>query len=169
VKGGTWSGAVENAEHGWVPAYVRLDGEQRPGNRCLADLGLVPLPSHDGDEAAWIRNIVAPATPAAGTTGSRAQAALPLTASAEGRDEPSTETNGSPTRDMAEELFDAFIGRALVLLGSRPGSARQIADHFAIEDAQARKWLDKAVEQRIIGRDDGAKGPLYRAPTRSAQ
>ena len=168
VKGGTWSGAVENAEHGWVPAYVRLDGDQRPGNRRLVDLGLVPLPSNDGDEGTWIRDILDPAMPAADTLGSPVQAALPLMASAESPGEPSARANDSPARDMAEELFDAFIGRALVLLGSRPGSARQIADHFAIEDAQARRWLDKAVERRIIGRDDGATGPIYRAPTRSA-
>lgn len=168
VKGGTWSGAVENAEHGWVPAYVRLDGDQRPGNLRLADLGLAPLPGNAGDDAAWIREILDKAPPAAGTTRSLTQGALPLATSAGCMGEQSAGASGSLAREMAEELFDAFIGRALVLLDSKPRSARQIADHFAIEDAQARRWLDKAVERRIIRRDDGATGPIYCVPSRSA-
>lgn len=38
-KGGTWSGAVENLQRGWVPLFVRAEEPQLPGNRRLIELG----------------------------------------------------------------------------------------------------------------------------------
>ncbi len=38
-SGGTWEGAVENLQHGWVPMYVRSPGEGA-GNAALIAQGL---------------------------------------------------------------------------------------------------------------------------------
>ena len=41
-SGGTWSGAVENLKHGWVPLYVRTPGEGA-GNAALVAEGALPF------------------------------------------------------------------------------------------------------------------------------
>jgi predicted Rossmann fold nucleotide-binding protein DprA/Smf involved in DNA uptake len=38
-KGGTWHGATENLQRGWVPLFVRAEEPQLPGNRRLIELG----------------------------------------------------------------------------------------------------------------------------------
>src|SRR5262249_31111082 len=43
IKGGTWSGAIENHKHKWVPAAVRMGRQARQGNQELVSLGLRPL------------------------------------------------------------------------------------------------------------------------------
>jgi predicted Rossmann fold nucleotide-binding protein DprA/Smf involved in DNA uptake len=42
-KGGTWSGAVENEKHGWVPLYVRAGNAVPAGNEQLLRRGALPL------------------------------------------------------------------------------------------------------------------------------
>ena len=44
--GGTWSGAVENLRHGWVPTWARRDAAGS-GNRALVERGAQWLPEHD--------------------------------------------------------------------------------------------------------------------------
>lgn len=39
-SGGTWTGAVENLKHGWVPLYVRTPGEGAGNAALIADGGL---------------------------------------------------------------------------------------------------------------------------------
>lgn len=39
-SGGTWTGAVENLKHGWVPLYVRVPGEGAGNAALVADGGL---------------------------------------------------------------------------------------------------------------------------------
>ena len=41
-SGGTWTGAVENLKHGWVPLYVRTPGEGA-GNTALITAGALPF------------------------------------------------------------------------------------------------------------------------------
>ena len=41
-SGGTWTGAVENLKHGWVPLYVRTPGEGA-GNAALVAHGALPF------------------------------------------------------------------------------------------------------------------------------
>jgi len=167
VKGGTWSGAVENAEHRWATAYVRLYGETRPGNRRLADLGLLPLPEDTGDQIRWIRYILDEPSSAAGIFNGSAQGALTLASGAEDGLGRTDKPGGSPLLDAAEDLFNAFVTRALVLLEHEPHSEHQLAGHFGIARAQARRWLDKAVERQMIRREGQGKSTLYGAPARS--
>ena len=41
-SGGTWTGAIENLQHGWVPLYVRAGAGD--GGDALARAGAIPLP-----------------------------------------------------------------------------------------------------------------------------
>lgn len=43
LQGGTWSGAVENLERGWVPLFVRADEPLAPGNRALLERGAIAI------------------------------------------------------------------------------------------------------------------------------
>ncbi len=49
-KGGTWAGAKENLDGGWVPLFVRSGGEIPRGNDALIELGGLPLSSSDLDD-----------------------------------------------------------------------------------------------------------------------
>lgn len=43
AKGGTWEGAVEDLQHGWVPLHVRTPGEAQ-GNAALVAKGAIAFP-----------------------------------------------------------------------------------------------------------------------------
>lgn len=166
VKGGTWSGAVENAEHRWVPAYVRLGGETRPGNRRLAKLGLLPLPESTGP--GWARRLLEEAPPSGDADCGPVRGALPVIE--DGGDTSDLVADAEPSAvvqtdtDAAEDLFKAFVAKAVAVLERAPRSERQVADHLGIEPVQARRWLEKAVERRLI-RKDRRDGPaLYGVP-----
>lgn len=165
VKGGTWSGAVENAEHRWVPAYVRLYGETRPGNKRLSDLGLLPLPEGIADRPQLLRHMLNEPPPAAGTASDPTQAALFSTPAVGSGPVPMKGTGVDDHQPgAAEDLFNVFIDRVLALLKSEPRSEHQLADHFGIERVQARRWLEKAVERRLIRREGQSRPVLYGAP-----
>ncbi len=46
TSGGTWSGAVENLKHGWVPLWVKRTTDSSAGNGELVRRGAVWLPEH---------------------------------------------------------------------------------------------------------------------------
>lgn len=52
-SGGTWEGAVENLQHGWVPMYVRSPGEGA-GNAALIAQGGWPFTSEDASRASLV-------------------------------------------------------------------------------------------------------------------
>lgn len=163
VRGGTWSGAVENAEHRWVPAYVRLHGKTRSGNNRLADLGLFPLPEGAADQPGWVRQLLDEPPPAPDP----AQAALPLSPDAGGSPGRTEEAgDGDPQPDAAEDLFNTFVTKTLAVLRSETRSEHQLADYFGIERAQAKRWLEKAVERHLIRREGQGRPALYGAPAR---
>lgn len=166
VKGGTWSGAVENAERHWVPAYVRLSGETRPGNHRLAALGVMSLPEDTIDAAGWVRHILDALPSATSTSNGSAQATLPLMGVSEEKPGHEDEASDGSLPDPAEDFFNVFVTRALAVLRSEPRSEYQIADYFGIEPVQARRWLDKAVERQIIRQEGRGKPAVYKATTR---
>ena len=65
-SGGTWAGAAENLDAGWVPLFVR-DGAGVPeGNRALLTRGATPIRLHDlpSDLASWFASQWPSAQPA---------------------------------------------------------------------------------------------------------
>ncbi|MGI9254260.1 MAG: DNA-processing protein DprA [Thermomicrobiales bacterium] len=57
-KGGTWSGALENLKHGWVPLFVRSAPDMPTGNRELIERGAIPL-THDDLDGADLGQVLA--------------------------------------------------------------------------------------------------------------
>jgi predicted Rossmann fold nucleotide-binding protein DprA/Smf involved in DNA uptake len=154
VKGGTWSGAVENAEHRWVPAYVRLGAEMRPGNYRLAELGLSPLP--EARQPGWVRGLLNEAPPV-GTNREPDRCGRAIGA----------EPRAAAETDAAEELFEAFLTKIVALLERAPRSELQVADYLGIEPVQARRWLEKAVGRHLIESEWRDSQALYKVPART--
>ena len=48
ATGGTWSGAIENLKHGWVPMWVKSTGDRESGNAQLVAKGARWLPGQEG-------------------------------------------------------------------------------------------------------------------------
>jgi predicted Rossmann fold nucleotide-binding protein DprA/Smf involved in DNA uptake len=48
TKGGTWSGALENLRHGWIPIWIKPTEDKESGNAQLVAKGARWLPMKDG-------------------------------------------------------------------------------------------------------------------------
>lgn len=137
VKGGTWSGAIENARHGWTTAYVRIGGEARDGNTALVREG---LPSIDD---AWLE--ASKSLRSLFKKSASSSSKLPLfelsapllvpDAAAEGKD----------------ALFELFL-EVLETASKERLSTQELADRLSLEPAQAATWLDRAAALGRIAR-----------------
>ena len=120
--GGIWSGADENRREGWVPGFVRIDEQTSPGNRALLHLGLAPISPDDLETATDLRQFFA-----------QRLAAAPITA-----DKP--------------DLYGAFVHALPALLSTGPRTETEIMHYFELEPVQARKWLQRAVDEHRLVR-----------------
>lgn len=146
IKGGTWSGAVENLKHGWVPALVRLGSEMGSGNQKLCDLGLQPL-TEENWSATSLRSLVEVAEARAAD---RKLPTLPFTT-----DQPAL---SAAADGDAGALFGLFVERLRHLLLEGPQTEQAIADHFALEALQAKRWLALAEQRYDLERKAGRLG-----------
>jgi predicted Rossmann fold nucleotide-binding protein DprA/Smf involved in DNA uptake len=64
-SGGTWAGAVEALDHGWVPVLVRDAPGTPPGNAALIERGATALPADVVGESVTARDLLALARPGA--------------------------------------------------------------------------------------------------------
>ncbi len=123
LKGGTWSGAIENAKHGWVPALVRAGPDVPAGNRALAAQGLTPISAIPDDAPDALRSrLVTPAVPRE----DQAASAEPPTAQRRQRD---------------DAPFDLFLDRLCAWLAAAPQTEGAIAARFDLEPGQTQRWL----------------------------
>jgi len=129
--GGTWAGAIENLQAGWVPLFVR-DGPDVPdGNRELIKRGGRAIRLEElGSSLDAIFD--APALPQA----SLARESGPSYAAVEG--EP----------DASVDLFPSMWPRLAAFLVT-PRTEAEVADAFHLQKAQAKVWLQRAVAQRL--------------------
>lgn len=180
IKGGTWSGAIENHKHGWVPAFVRVGEDVREGNPELAALGLTPLTNQDLTRRGTLLDLLkrkAPSRPATidqvanpstlplfnspvvqgGTDAQAASTPLPSQEHLLERVKDSFSPDTPVVKDEvknrpADDLFKFFVDRLTLFLETEPRSEQQIAEYFAIELSQACRWLEKAHERHLLTR-----------------
>lgn len=152
VKGGTWSGAVENQEARWTPAYVRLgEGVQTgAGNAVLAKLGLKPI--SEDDLRSPLSELI-----------QRGRIDL------EGGHEPGLPFEGVKGPDLKREAGETGRGRSAAKqspqaaalqicfmtnlvdwlgVGSQPASL--VAERFGLEPVQVERWLQQATDDGRI-------------------
>ncbi len=141
-RSGTWAGATETLKKGWVPVWVRPS--ESPGNVGLAERGARWLPD-DGlgrlaalfDPTGRPPALAGPAPPG------------PETPTLDSRRERDTlpEPEGLPT------LYDAFLRRLAILTAEAALSLQEIAAGLAIQQAQAKDWIQKGVESGRIAKE----------------
>jgi predicted Rossmann fold nucleotide-binding protein DprA/Smf involved in DNA uptake len=130
-SGGTWYGATENLDNGWVPLFVRDGADVPAGNRALIARGGLPvtqesLPSK-GELPAWLREQTA---------------ATRQDASGDADDESAA---GSPDGHD----FDAVWPRLQSFL-SEPRTEADVATAFGVEPLRAKAWLAYAAQEQRV-------------------
>lgn len=152
-RGGTWTGAIENIKHGWVPIYVRSDAVD--GSRELAAAGATPLPrvaveDLDVQDLFTARPVEPPGERTLptvgchkhrGLNGESASAPLPpmkAVGASEGSD-----------RDPARDAFWLVWVQLRDYL-QEPRSEREVAEELLLQPVQARVWLARAVEEGMV-------------------
>jgi predicted Rossmann fold nucleotide-binding protein DprA/Smf involved in DNA uptake len=124
-KGGIWSGADENRNEGWVPAFVRSEQTMSPGNLALLHLGLAPLTQQDIENVESLSDFFI----------SHAVSHNKMNASG-------TAIDGKKRAPLS--LYALFLAEFRTITVSKSQSESEIMRHFGIEQVQARIWLERA-------------------------
>lgn len=172
--GGTWAGAVENLQHGWVPMFVRSPGEGA-GNAALIEQGGLPFTNDDAQSDSLVDIFVAQTQPAA-TDAPTTQASLPLVnEAAVAPADPTvslllTTESGQPMGSLVEapaaiklvprrsspsnndghetslDMFADFASRLPAVFARGPLTEEDLAAALHLEKGQAKVWLKRACE-----------------------
>lgn len=136
IKGGTWSGAIENLKRRWAPAFVRTGSEVREGNLALLQEGLLEI------SEAWL------------------DCSAPLTSLFAARTQPpesptlfssreSTQVGQKEEQSDGQFFFSLFCERLLPHLEA-PLVTSQIAERLDLEISQTKIWLNRAAADGLI-------------------
>ena len=147
-SGGTWEGAVENQQHGWVPLYVRTPGEG-PGNAALVARGALPftLAADSAEALADVFGAQVVADERTGAGPSEQQLLLAEVAEA------ATETAGSVSLVAAEPVQLA-----------RPATESTATPLQAAVVAQTAEVLFPAGSADVVGVTEGLEAAEHSAP-----
>lgn len=166
IKGGTWSGALENVKRRWTPAYVRQGSEQRPGNLALLGEGLIGLDDTWLYEGKSLRSLFEGQMPTRDTLplfetsaekcGSEIVADAIAGQGAGPKIEPDSHANGSAD---ARALFTVFVDRLNMWLAIGSQTTDLIAARFSLDRSQVERWLIRAKSEGMIA----AEGDSWRA------
>lgn len=160
-QGGTWSGAVENLSHQWVPLFVRVTQPVLPGNQRLIERGgeafTDPSIAPETSIRLWLEQ-------QHGHVASSQRDADPIS-NGQGQGNDGAARHSDPNNKQAD-LFTIvwpYLEEAL----QTERTDRELADHFAIELVQVRAWLQRAIEGRMVKKL--SKPVRYVAVTSTAQ
>jgi predicted Rossmann fold nucleotide-binding protein DprA/Smf involved in DNA uptake len=142
-SGGTWAGAIENLQHGWVPLYVR-DGADDGGD-ALARAGAIPLPGPQVSGIDVDRLFHGP-TPAAQPIDSQ-QTRIGEQRNGEFAHGVAPEDPGGGSQ--ASDVFWA-VWPLLEASLRHPRSEREVAEELKLQLGQTRAWLERAVEEGLV-------------------
>jgi predicted Rossmann fold nucleotide-binding protein DprA/Smf involved in DNA uptake len=177
--GGTWEGAVENLQHGWVPMYVRSPGEGA-GNAALIAQGGRPFTAEDAN-CDSLADYFAALAPSAVGDAATSQASLPLAnepgANYKASKDPSLQieprildlsmqplaareanlvsaSTVAPTsakeREASLDMFADFESRLLTVLAHEALTEEDLAAALHLEKGQAKVWLKRACETGAV-------------------
>jgi predicted Rossmann fold nucleotide-binding protein DprA/Smf involved in DNA uptake len=131
-SGGTWTGAIENLRHGWVPLYVRNGADE--GGDALARAGAIPLPGPPIRDIDVNRLFHGPHS--AGRPIESQQTLI------------GEEHNADPGESHASDVLWA-VWPLLAASLEHPRSDRDVAEELDLQLGQARAWLDRAVQEGL--------------------
>lgn len=137
IKGGTWTGAVENEKHRWAQAFVRIAPDAAPGNRRLSELGLRPI--EDVHAGPMLRDILF----------SKREIDSPQFDLA-----PSEDPRPDTLPKAETSLYALFLDRLTEWLTAGAQTEDAIAARFELELPQAAAWLKRASDAGALQRLD---------------
>jgi predicted Rossmann fold nucleotide-binding protein DprA/Smf involved in DNA uptake len=138
LKGGTWSGALENLRHGWVPLWVRDNADETSGNGLLIEAGgrWLPTPLAKLDLAGLFE---------ARHVAEAAGGAVPD--SAPGAAEPVPSAVAGPAEEALDSLYACFLVHAQRALRQEAQTLPQLAEALELHKAQLQAWLRRALAE----------------------
>jgi len=160
-SGGTWAGATENLNHGWVPLFIRAEPPIPDGNRKLIEKGGYPVDRRvlrDGirvedwlfgeSSLADIESVVSSFTEQGLSSESKAKI---------GTEEPSkneTESRKQPEVGDISKLFP-LVWPAIKTILDEPRGEQEVREYFDdLRLGQARDWLVMAVDRGLAVREE---------------
>lgn len=166
-EGGTWSGAIEDLEAGWVPLWVRAASDPKSGNAELAKRGAHILADQPLSLRALLEGCVAPpgaeSTPELPLLGmvsvSNDARSAEATRAAEDdavarrahRADDAAASPGKPNgAGAAPDFYALFLQRLGELTAGTAMPSEEIAASLALEKAQVAAWLKRGVAERRI-------------------
>jgi predicted Rossmann fold nucleotide-binding protein DprA/Smf involved in DNA uptake len=180
--GGTWEGAVENLQHGWVPMYVRSPGEGA-GNAALIAQGGRPFTAEDAKRDS-LADFFEMTAASAGVDAPTGQASLPLanepvvdcTVSTDSvlpiepgaavlqevpplATQPAGPQSASPMdstsargHEVSLDMFADFALKLPSVFAHGPLTEEDLAAALHLEKGQAKVWLKRACETGVVER-----------------
>lgn len=150
LKGGTWTGAVENLKKKWVPLYVKPNKEKESGNTLLIKNGGLAL--NEGLGTDEIINLILKGK-------SFIVDEYKVSTVHEPRTAINTDKYQLPDKKQKRELpeikiemsfYDFFISKLISLLKQKEVKQKEINENFDINPAQLKEWLNKAEKDGLI-------------------
>lgn len=141
-SGGTWSGAIENLKHGWVPLWVKEHPDLNSGNTALIQHGARCLPPVDHLR---VNSLVSQESSAA--TGSAPQPS----------EAPVTKTRASSADLDHLSFYELFVQRLEASASKGPVTLDDLLQQIDVSAAQIKQWLKRAEAE---GRVSTLKKPL---------
>ncbi|MBK7210546.1 MAG: DNA-protecting protein DprA [Xanthomonadales bacterium] len=185
-KGGTWSGAIENLKHGWIPLWIKSHTDHASGNAALVDQGAQWLPEYNLDFDALMQ---APTTKATTEPNSlfdanlsdvndstpslalesEVETTLPDRANAsivgQGSEAAITvEHNLEPHGNL--DLYEHFLLKLATATREAPATVEALQNELDLVKAQLNEWLKRAVKE---GRIEKSAKPVRYQVSRTNQ
>jgi predicted Rossmann fold nucleotide-binding protein DprA/Smf involved in DNA uptake len=159
-QGGTWNGAIENINHGWVPLWVRPHNHGT-GNAALVSRGAHWLP----EGTLSIERLLASAdgsssseqTPGAADrqqdSAGIAENAAPDVSSRAANLENLNKQPSSTVMEVAhtQSFYEIFLNR-LEVLAQSPVTAEQLLRDIDVTKSQLQQWLKRALKEGHLKR-----------------
>lgn len=148
-SGGTWTGAIENLRHGWVPLFVRA--ATNPGASALADAGAAPLRDEDLLSVSVRLLLEQPSASTRMPHQPRLDEGVEVEvgASAGSPDVGEQAQEASGNGELAADAFEAIWPLLSRYLQS-PRSEREVTEALKLQPGQTRVWLQRAVAEKLV-------------------
>ena len=144
-KGGTWQGATQALQAGWVPLWVMAGGTAGSGNPELIRRGGQPW--EPGDFAGLFDSQESASTPSPDTAHERGG-----TLSATHAEQPAQNLRAAAaaSRNPHDEFYALFLRRLEVLTSEEALSTEAISKQFNLKQTQVEAWLKQGVGEKRI-------------------
>jgi predicted Rossmann fold nucleotide-binding protein DprA/Smf involved in DNA uptake len=160
TSGGTWSGALENLQHAWVPLWVRKTDDPESGNAGLVDKGGRWLP--DVMSESLIRELPTGSVSAAGESTVEAPATYPAKAvdeppparvaeqsTVETRPQVSAPATSASSNDVGpESIYRAFRDTLLGALADGPRKLKELEPLTGLTAGQLKVLAGESQRRR---------------------